>query len=118
MSYICEFCSLRPENCACSIDLTEPRLETELAVADNMMAAENPVIQRPYGLVDAPSPADFFSLLVEMERQESKYDTPPSSCFLANFLSLSFRLAKPVTNLAAIVTVHKFAGLLVVEIWS
>ena len=79
MSYICEFCSLRPENCACAIDLTEPRLETELAVADNIMAAENPKVQRPYGLLDAPSPADFFSLLVEMEREESKYDTPPST---------------------------------------
>jgi len=79
MSYICEFCGLRPESCACAIDLTEPRLETELAVADNMMAVANPVIQRPYGLVDAPSPADFFSLLVEMEREESKYDTPPST---------------------------------------
>lgn len=78
MSYICEFCSLRPENCACAIDLTEPRLETELAVADNIMAAENHVIQRTYGLLDAPSPADFFSLLVEME-SETKYDTPPST---------------------------------------
>ena len=62
MSYICEFCGLRPENCGCSN-------ESEL---------EKPVIQRPYGLIDAPSPADFFSLLVEME-SESKYDTPPST---------------------------------------
>ena len=78
MSYICEFCSLRPENCGCSIDLTEPRLESELVVADNIMAVENPVIQQPYGLVDAPSPADFFSLLVKLE-DEAKYDTPPST---------------------------------------
>lgn len=78
MSYICNFCSSRPENCACSSDLTEPRLESELAVADNIMAAANPIVQRPYGLLDAPSPADFFSLLVEME-SESKYDTPPST---------------------------------------
>jgi hypothetical protein len=70
MSYICEFCGIRPENCACSVDLTEPRLETELAVADNIMAAENQHVQRPYGLLDAPSPADFFSLLVEMEKAE------------------------------------------------
>jgi hypothetical protein len=79
MSYICEFCGTRPENCICSADLIEPRLESELAVADNIMAAENPVIQRPYGLLDAPSPSDFFSLLMEMEREESKYDTPPST---------------------------------------
>ena len=79
MSYICEFCGARPENCACSIDLSEPRLETELAVADNIMAVENPLIKRPYGLLDAPSPADFFSLLVEMEKEELKYDTPPST---------------------------------------
>jgi hypothetical protein len=78
MSYICEFCGIRPENCACAIDLTEPRLETELAVADNIMAAENPVIQRSYGLLNAPSASAFFSLLMEME-MESKYDTPPST---------------------------------------
>jgi len=78
MSYICEFCGIRPENCACVIDLTEPRLETELAVADNIMAVENPVIQRSYGLLDAPSASAFFSLLMEME-SESKYDTPPST---------------------------------------
>jgi hypothetical protein len=76
MSYICEFCGARPENCACSIDLSEPRLEPELAVADNIMAVENP---KPYGLLNAPSPSDFFSLLMEMEREESKYDTPPST---------------------------------------
>lgn len=70
MSYICEFCSFRPENCACSADITEPRLENELTVADNIMA-----VQRPYGLLDAPSPADFFSLLVELEKEE-KYDSP------------------------------------------
>lgn len=58
MSYICEFCGLRPENCGCSI-------ESEL---------EKPVIQRPYGLIDAPSPGAFFSLLVEME---SEYDSTP-----------------------------------------
>lgn len=78
MSYICNFCSSRPENCACSADLTEPRLESELALADNIMAAANPVVQRPYGLIDAPSASEFFSLLVEME-SESKYDTPPST---------------------------------------
>lgn len=78
MSYICEFCGIRPENCACSVDLTEPRLETELAVADNIMAVENPVIQRSYGLLDAPSASAFFSLLVEME-SESKHDIQPST---------------------------------------
>ena len=76
MSYICEFCGARPEKCACSIDLSEPRLETELVVADNIMAVENP---KPYGLLNAPSPADFFSLLLEMEKEELKYDTPPST---------------------------------------
>jgi hypothetical protein len=67
MSYICEFCGLRPESCACSVDLTEPRLDSELAVSDNMMAVENSDIQKPYGLLDAPSLSDFFSLLVELE---------------------------------------------------
>lgn len=70
MSYICENCGIRPEACICSSDITEPRLELELSVADNIMALENPVIQRPYGLIDAPSPAAFFSLLVEMEKNE------------------------------------------------
>ena len=79
MSYICEYCGLRPECCACSADLIEPRLVPELDVADNIMAAANPIVQRPYGLLDAPSPADFFSLLVEMEKEELKYDTPPST---------------------------------------
>lgn len=51
MSYICELCGVRPENCAC------------------------PVIQRPYGLIDAPSASAFFSLLVELESQET-YDIP------------------------------------------
>jgi len=64
MSYICEFCGLRPECCACSVDLTEPRLVPELAVADNIMAVENP---KPYGLLNAPSASAFFSLLVELE---------------------------------------------------
>jgi len=72
MSYICEFCGFRPECCACSVDLTEPRLENELAVADNVMAVENSSIQRPYSLLNAPSPSDFFSLLVELERQEEE----------------------------------------------
>ena len=72
MSYICDFCCLRPDNCGCSVDLTEPRLESELVVADNIMAVENPVIQKSYGLLDAPSPADFFSLLVELEEQEKE----------------------------------------------
>ena len=76
MSYICDFCCLRPDNCGCSVDLTEPRLESELVVADNIMAVENPVIQKSYGLLDAPSPADFFSLLTKLEEEE-KYDTPP-----------------------------------------
>jgi hypothetical protein len=44
MSYICEFCGTRPENCGCSVDLTEPRLESELVVADYILAVENPVI--------------------------------------------------------------------------
>jgi len=74
MSYICEFCGSRPECCACSIDLTEPRLETELAVADNMMAVENP---KPYGLLNAPSASAFFSLLVELEDQENQLDLGP-----------------------------------------
>jgi len=69
MSYICEFCGLRPECCACSVDLSEPRLETELAVADNIMAVENP---RPYGLLNAPSASAFFSLLVELEKEEQE----------------------------------------------
>ena len=74
MSYICEFCGSRPECCACSIDLTEPRLETELAVADNMMAVENP---KPYGLLNAPSASAFFSLLTELEEEEDQIDLGP-----------------------------------------
>ena len=85
MSYICEYCSLRPENCACSVDLTEPRLESELALADNMMAVENSVIRRTYGLIDAPSASAFFSLLIEME-SETKYDTPPQTPISTNNL--------------------------------
>lgn len=77
MSYICEFCGLRPECCACSVDLTEPRLVTELAVEDNIMAAENTANPRPYGLLDAPSPSAFFSLLVELEEQENQLDLGP-----------------------------------------
>ena len=77
MSYICEFCGVRPEKCGCSVDLTEPRLETELAVADNMMAVENSNIQKPYGLLDAPSASAFFSLLVELERQEADGELGP-----------------------------------------
>ena len=82
MSYICEFCGFRPECCACSVDLTEPRLETELAVADNVMAVENSSILRPYGLLNAPSASDFFSLLVELERQEEEdFEIgPPPKC--------------------------------------
>ena len=71
MSYICEFCGLRPECCACSVDLTEPRLVPELAVADNIMAVENP---RPYGLLNAPSASAFFSLLVELEEDYKDKD--------------------------------------------
>jgi hypothetical protein len=71
MSYICEFCGLRPECCACSVDLTEPRLVPELALADNIMAVENP---RPYGLLNAPSASAFFSLLVELEEEEKDED--------------------------------------------
>jgi len=70
MSYICEFCCLRPENCGCSIDLTEPRLESELVATDNIMAVENNVIQKP---------DNFFSLLIKIEEDERKYDTPPST---------------------------------------
>ena len=85
MSYICEFCGLRPENCGCPIDLTEPRLESELVFADNIMAVENPNIKKSYGLFDAPSPDAFFSLLSELEN-ESKYDTPPSTPISINNL--------------------------------
>ena len=74
MSYICEFCGVKPENCICPVDLTEPRLETELAVADNMMAVEN---QKPYDLINAPSAFEFFSLLVELEKQENDDELGP-----------------------------------------
>jgi hypothetical protein len=79
MSYICEFCGLRPECCACSADLTEPRLVTELAIADNIMAVENP---RPYGLLNAPSASAFFSLLTELEEQEEQLDLGPLPKFV------------------------------------
>jgi len=79
MSYICEFCGLRPESCACSVDVTEPRLETELTVVDNIMAVEN---QKPYGLLDAPSASAFFSLLVELESQEQDVELGPLPKFM------------------------------------
>lgn len=79
MSYVCEFCGLRPESCACSVDLTEPRLETELAVADNIMAVEN---QKPCGLLYAPSPSDFFSLLTELETQQEDIELGPPPKFM------------------------------------
>jgi len=70
MSNICEFCNMIPESCVCSADLTEPRLETELDVADNIMAIENSNIQKPYGFDDVPSVSTFFSLLDQIEEQE------------------------------------------------
>jgi hypothetical protein len=82
MSYICEFCGLRPECCACSVDLTEPRLETELAVADNMMAVENKKNNNPYGLLNAPSPSEFFSLLLELEKEEDELEIGPPPKFM------------------------------------
>ena len=36
------------------------------------MAVENSNIQKPYGLLDAPSASDFFSLLNQLEQQEDK----------------------------------------------
>ena len=111
MSYICEFCGARPENCACSIDLSEPRLETELAVADNIMAVENPLIKRPYGLLDAPSPADFFSLLVEMEKEELKYDTPPSTSGRTSTINLPLPPSSEVPTQVSISSVlNHFVG--------
>lgn len=70
MSY-CEFCSNISNECVCPIDLIEPRLETELTIADNVMAAENPVIQRTHGLLDS------FSRFEEIENIE-EYKTPKS----------------------------------------
>ncbi len=77
MSYICEFCGVRPEKCNCFVHLTEPSMESELAVANNMMTLENTNIQKPYGLVDAPSATAFFSLLVELENQETDVELGP-----------------------------------------
>lgn len=94
MSYVCEFCGLRHESCACSVDLTEPRLESELAVSDNMMAVENSDIQKPYGLLDAPSPSDFFSLLVELEKQETDAELGP----LPKWMNHSKPNKQPICN--------------------
>jgi hypothetical protein len=94
MSYVCEFCGLRHESCACSVDLTEPRLESELAVSDNMMAVENSNIQKPYGLLDAPSPSDFFSLLVELEKQETDTELGP----LPKWMNHSKPNKQPICN--------------------
>jgi hypothetical protein len=43
------------------------------------MAVEN---QKPYGLLDAPSPLDFFSLLVELESQEQDVELGPLPKFM------------------------------------
>lgn len=75
MSY-CEFCSKNLNECACSIDLTEPRLETELSIADNVMAVDNPVVASS-NKKRVQSPNDSFSLLKEIENVED-YKTPMS----------------------------------------
>ena len=73
MSY-CEFCLKNLNECACPMDLTEPRLETELAVADNIMASENPHDESS-NKKRVPSPNDSFSLLKEIENVQD-YKTP------------------------------------------
>jgi hypothetical protein len=47
-----------------------------------MMAVENPNIQKPYGLLDAPSASQFFSLLVELEKQEEDFEIGPPPKFM------------------------------------
>jgi hypothetical protein len=71
---LCKICLKNIENCQCPIDITEPRLEVELAIADNIMAVGNPSIQQSCEIIDAKSPSDSFSLLMEMEERE-KYGT-------------------------------------------
>jgi len=73
MSY-CEFCSKNLNECVCPIDLTEPRLESELAIADNIMASENPHVESS-NKIRIPSPDDSFSLLKEIENIED-YKSP------------------------------------------
>lgn len=72
----CQFCFKNSENCKCPIDILEPRLESELAIADNIMAVENTSLQQSYKIIDTSvSPTDSFSLLMEIERVE-EYKTP------------------------------------------
>jgi hypothetical protein len=74
MSY-CEFCSNMSNKCTCSIDLTEPRLESELTVADNIMASENPHVESSNKNIRILSPDNSVSLLKEIENVED-YKTP------------------------------------------
>jgi len=75
MSY-CDFCYKMSNECVCPIDLIEPRLEIELTKADNIMATENPVVQRTHTLTDVP-PVDSFSLLKEIQQENIEdYKTP------------------------------------------
>jgi hypothetical protein len=72
----CKFCLKNIENCQCPIDITEPRLEAELAIADNIMAVENTSLRQSCDIIHTTaSPTDSFSLLIEMERIE-EYGTP------------------------------------------
>jgi hypothetical protein len=47
-----------------------------------MMAIENSNIQKPYGLLDAPSASEFFSLLTELEKQEEDIELGPLPKFM------------------------------------
>jgi len=65
----CQFCFKSTTLCVCSLDLTEPRLEAELRVADNMMAVEalritippnpNPILPNPISLYHNSTPPKF-----------------------------------------------------------
>lgn len=88
MSY-CEFCSNMSNKCACSIDLTEPRLEAELAVADNIMAAENPHIENSVSLLKeieniedykTPKPINIIDETLYIPKLERKTNKPEELC--------------------------------------
>jgi len=87
MSYICEFCGIRPENCTCS-----------LKAIDDMIKAKAVEKHLSYGLLDAPSASAFFSLLVDLEKEEI-YDNPFSGVSIGiNSTSLSIPKLERQTN--------------------
>ena len=60
MSYICEFCGIRPENCTCSLEAIDDMIKAKAKAVEEHLSC---------GLLDAPSASAFFSLLVDLEKE-------------------------------------------------